>query len=129
MIRQDSHERSCSTLAAAPSVCHSEQFVLFDVTFTYHQGGCRQLHAQQVALLRQGRHAQPEAAARDWTAPVDYRNRTVHIRTEVMAKPAGGEPTTWTLCYIPNKGQGNGYGCTGHRPLPRVRASTSRTSR
>src|SRR5207245_4092394 len=24
-----------------------------------------------------------------------------------------GEPTTWTLCYIPNKGQKNGYGCTG----------------
>ena len=23
------------------------------------------------------------------------------------------EPTTWTLCYIPNRGRGNGYGCTG----------------
>jgi hypothetical protein len=50
---------------------------------------------------------------RDWTSPVDNRNGTVHIRTEVIEKPAGGEPTTWTLCYIPNKGQGNGYGCTG----------------
>jgi hypothetical protein len=50
---------------------------------------------------------------RDWTAPVDYRNGTVHIRAEVIEKPAGGEPTTWTLCYIPNKGKGNGYGCTG----------------
>jgi hypothetical protein len=30
-----------------------------------------------------------------------------------MEKPAGGFPTTWTLCYIPNKGQGNNYGCTG----------------
>ena len=26
---------------------------------------------------------------------------------------SGGEPTTWSLCYIPNKGQKNGYGCTG----------------
>ena len=51
--------------------------------------------------------------ARDWTAPVDYRNGTVHIRAEIIDKPAGGEPTTWTLCYIPNKGQVNGYGCTG----------------
>ena len=50
---------------------------------------------------------------RDWTAPVDYRNGTVHIRLEVIEKPAGGEPTTWSLCYIPNRGQGNGYGCTG----------------
>ena len=45
--------------------------------------------------------------------PVDYRNGTVHIRTEVIEKPAGGEPTTWSLCYIPNRGRGNGYGCTG----------------
>ena len=44
---------------------------------------------------------------------MDYRNGTVHIRAEVMEKPAGGENTTWTLCYIPNKGQGNNYGCTG----------------
>jgi len=44
---------------------------------------------------------------------VDYRNGTVHIRAEIIEKPAGGQPTTWTLCYIPNKGQGNGYGCTG----------------
>jgi hypothetical protein len=44
---------------------------------------------------------------------VDYRNGTVHIRAEVIEKPPGGEKTTWTLCYIPNQGQGNGYGCTG----------------
>ena len=36
----------------------------------------------------------------------------MHVRTEVFEKPAGGEPTTWSLCYIPNKGQKNGYGCT-----------------
>jgi hypothetical protein len=50
---------------------------------------------------------------KDWTSPVDFRNGTVHIRLEVLEKPPGNEPTTWTLCYIPNKGQGNGYGCTG----------------
>jgi enterochelin esterase-like enzyme len=31
----------------------------------------------------------------------------------VIEKPEGGAPTTWTLCYIPNKGQKAGYGCTG----------------
>lgn len=49
---------------------------------------------------------------RDWTSPVDYRNGTVHIRLEVQNKPPGQAPTSWSLCYIPNKGQGNGYGCT-----------------
>ncbi|HVK12744.1 MAG TPA: hypothetical protein VM597_28595 [Gemmataceae bacterium] len=41
---------------------------------------------------------------KDWTAPVDYRNGTVHIRAEVLEKPEGGAPTTWTLCYIPSTG-------------------------
>src|SRR5690606_37869621 len=36
-----------------------------------------------------------------------------HVRTEVIDKPAGGEVTQWTLCYIPNVGIGAGYGCTG----------------
>jgi len=31
---------------------------------------------------------------KDWTKPVDYRNGTVHIRTAVLEKPPGGEPTT-----------------------------------
>src|SRR5438067_10597639 len=50
---------------------------------------------------------------RDWTSPVDYRNGTVHVRIEVFDRPASGEGTQWSLCYIPNHGQGNGYGCTG----------------
>lgn len=29
-----------------------------------------------------------------------------------LKNPAGGAPTTWTLCYIPNKGRNNNYGCT-----------------
>jgi hypothetical protein len=41
---------------------------------------------------------------KDWTAPVDYRNGTVHVRLEVLEKPAGSEPTTWSVCYIPVKG-------------------------
>ena len=50
---------------------------------------------------------------KDWTSPVDFRNGTVHVRTEVLEKPEGGEPTTWSLCYIPNKrGKEHGYGCT-----------------
>ncbi|MDA0196557.1 MAG: hypothetical protein O2951_16205 [Bacteroidetes bacterium] len=47
----------------------------------------------------------------DWTSPVDFRNGIVHIRWEVIEKPSKA-PTTWSLCYIPNKGQNNNYGCT-----------------
>ena len=48
---------------------------------------------------------------KDWTTCVDYRNGTVHARLEIIEKPAGGEPAIWNVCYIPNKGQGHGYGC------------------
>ena len=48
---------------------------------------------------------------KDWTSPVDYRNGTAHVRLEVLEKPPGSEATTWSVCYIPNKGQKNGYGC------------------
>jgi hypothetical protein len=54
-----------------------------------------------------------EKRPKDWTTPIDYRNGTAHIRLEVLEKPKGDEPTTWSICYIPNKGQKNGYGCTG----------------
>jgi hypothetical protein len=47
----------------------------------------------------------------NWTTPVDYRNGTAHVRLEVLDKPAGGEATTWSVCYIPNKGRDKGYGC------------------
>ncbi len=53
---------------------------------------------------------------KDWTAPVDYRNGTVHLRLEILEKPAGGQPTSWSVCYIPNKGQNHGYGCIGTGP-------------
>jgi hypothetical protein len=44
---------------------------------------------------------------------VDYRNGTVHLRLEVLEKPPGGQPTSWSVCYIPNKGLQHGYGCIG----------------
>jgi hypothetical protein len=90
----------------------ASQFVLFDATFTYTKADAdnstpsKSHYYVREPLLNIDR-------PKDWTAPVDYRNGTVHIRIEVLEKPAGGEATTWTLCYIPNKGQGNGYGCTG----------------
>ena len=99
-------------LLIAPSIGRAEQFVLFDVTFSYTKSDAdnskpsKSHYYVKDPVLNVNR-------PRDWTSPVDYRNGTVHVRLEVLEKPAGGAPTTWTLCYIPNKGQGNNYGCTG----------------
>ena len=99
-------------LAATPSLIKAEQFVLFDVTFTFTKEDADNSKPSKSHFYVKGDLINPDRP-KDWTQPVDYRNGTVHIRAEVLEKPAGGEPTTWTLCYIPNKGQKNGYGCTG----------------
>jgi hypothetical protein len=86
--------------------------VLFDVTFTYTKQDADTSRPSKSHYYVRGKMLNPDRP-KDWVHPVDYRNGTVHIRTEVIEKPAGSEPTTWTLCYIPNKGRKNGYGCTG----------------
>ena len=96
----------------APSIGATAQFVLFDVTFSYTKTDADTSKPSKSHYYVREPAVNPDRP-RDWTAPVDYRNGTVHIRAEILEKPAGGEATTWTLCYIPNKGQGNGYGCTG----------------
>jgi hypothetical protein len=91
-----------------PAPCRGDQFVLFDVTFTFTK---EDADAGKSHYYVKGDKLNGERP-KDWTSPTDYRNGTVHIRAEVLEKPAGGEPTTWNLCYIPNKGQKNNYGCT-----------------
>lgn len=90
----------------------SGQFTLFDVTFDYSKFDADNAKPNKSHYYVIGDLINAERPT-DWTSPVDYRSGTVHIRLEVLEKPEGGEPTKWTLCYIPNKGQGNGYGCTG----------------
>lgn len=90
----------------------SNQFILFDVEFSYTKEDADNSTPSKSHFYVKGDLINSDRPA-DWTSPVDYRNGTVHIRLEVLDKPAGEFPTTWTLCYIPNKGQGNGYGCTG----------------
>lgn len=99
-------------LLAAFTSLHAAQFVLFDATFNYTKEDADNSKPSKSHYYIKGAAINPDRP-KDWTAPVDYRNGTVHIRLEVLEKPAAGEPTTWSICYIPNKGQGNGYGCTG----------------
>lgn len=98
------------SLAASPAVVRAEQFVLFDVTFTFTKADADHSQPSKSHYYVRGEQVNP-ARPRDWTSPVDYRNGTAHLRLEVLEKPAGGEATTWSVCYIPNKGQKNGYGC------------------
>jgi hypothetical protein len=105
-----------STAAAAlllsPTVASAEQFVLFDVTFPFSKMDADSSTPSKSHYYVTGKAINPKRP-RDWTSPVDYRNGTVHVRIEVLDRPASGEGTQWSLCYIPNRGQGNGYGCTG----------------
>lgn len=90
----------------------NKQFILFDVEFDYTKENADNSTPSKSHYYITGEKLNIETP-KNWTSPVDYRNGTIHIRLEVLEKPPGGAPTTWTLCYIPNKGQGNGYGCTG----------------
>jgi len=100
-----------TALLAMPTPCRGDQFVLFDVTFNYTKEDADNSTPSKSHYYVKGDLINAKRP-KDWTSPVDYRNGTVHIRTEVLEKPEGGEATTWSLCYIPNKGQKNGYGCT-----------------
>lgn len=90
----------------------ADQFVLFDVTFPFTKADADNATPSKSHYYVKGPMLNAQRP-KDWTAPVDYRNGTVHVRLEVIEKPAGGEPTTWSVCYIPNKGQNHGYGCVG----------------
>ncbi|MBI2687190.1 MAG: hypothetical protein HYX27_12805 [Acidobacteria bacterium] len=98
--------------ALTAAIAPAGQFILFDVTFTYTKSDADNSTPSKSHYYVKGPLINPNRPV-DWTSPVDYRNGTVHIRLEVLEKPPGNQPTTWTLCYIPNKGQGNKYGCTG----------------
>ena len=99
-----------SLLALGVSRARADQFVLIDETFTFtKEDADTSTPSKSHYYVRDLDPAHPP----DWTSPVDYRNGTVHIRIDVIDKPAGGEVTQWVLCYIPRVGIGQGYGCTG----------------
>lgn len=96
----------------SPVAARAEQFVLFDVTFPFTKDEADNSKPNASHYYVKSDRLNPNRP-KDWTFPVDYRNGTVHLRLEVLEKPAGSEPTTWSVCYIPYKGQNHGYGCLG----------------
>jgi hypothetical protein len=102
---------AAAALLLAPTQASAEQFTLFDVTFKFTKEDADNSKPSKSHWYVKAPLINPNRP-KDWTAPVDYRNGTVHVRIEVLDRPDSGAPTLWNLCYIPNKGQGNGYGCT-----------------
>jgi MYXO-CTERM domain-containing protein len=95
--------------SAAARESRAEQFVLFDamINFTWEDANNSKpskshFYVNEANFLNKDR-------PKNWLTPVDYRNGTVHVRTEVISKPPGTQATGWTLCYIP--AAGGGYGC------------------
>jgi hypothetical protein len=97
------------TLATGTVTSLADQFVLFDTTFTFTKEDADNAKPSKSHYYVKSDKLNP-VRPKDWTAPVDYRNGTAHVRLEVLDKPAGGEATTWSVCYIPYKGQNHGYG-------------------
>ena len=106
-------------IMSGATLSRADQFVLFDVTFTFTKDDAFNSKPSQSHYYVKGDHLNPQRP-KDWTAPVDYRNGAVHVRLEVLEKPDGGQPTTWSVCYIPNKGQNHGYGCIGTGPYTKT---------
>jgi hypothetical protein len=98
------------TLWIGASSARADQFVLFDATFTFTKNDADNSKPSPSHYYVRDKMMNAERP-QNWTTPVDYRNGTAHVRLEVLEKPAGGEATTWSVCYIPNKGRDKGYGC------------------
>ena len=68
---------------ALTHICRAEQFVLFDVTFTYTKEDADNSKPSKSHYYVKGDQLNPNRP-KDWTSPVDYRNGTVHLRCEVL---------------------------------------------
>ena len=67
----------------APSLTFAEQFVLFDVTFTFTKADADTSTPSKSHYYVKGAAINPNRPV-DWTSPVDYRNGTLHVRLEVV---------------------------------------------
>ena len=83
------------------STALADQFILFDVTFELSKEEADKTKSHFFVKNEMLNKATPK----NWISPVDYRNGSLHLRLEVLEKPAGEERTTWSVCYIPNRGQ------------------------
>ena len=81
-------------LLIGPSTSRADQFVLFDVTFTFTKEDADNSKPSKSHYYVKDARLNAKRPT-DWTSPVDYRNGTVHIRTEVIEKLRG-----WRANYL-----------------------------
>jgi hypothetical protein len=86
----------------------AEQFVLIDATFDYTWEDAMNAKPSLSHFYVNEKNFLNTQRPKNWLSPVDYRNGTLHVRTEVFKKPPGDQQVGWTLCYIANQGE---YGC------------------
>jgi hypothetical protein len=86
----------------------AEQFVLIDATFDYTWEDAMNAKPSLSHFYVNEKNFLNPQRPKNWLSPVDYRNGTLHVRTEVFKKPPGDQQVGWTLCYIANQGE---YGC------------------
>jgi hypothetical protein len=86
----------------------ADQFVLFDATFTYTWDDAMNAKPSKSHYYVNEGNWLNKARPANWISPVNYRDGKVHIRAEVLEKPAGDQSAGWALCYVANKGE---YGC------------------
>src|SRR4026207_1302362 len=77
--------RALVSLCSFSTTSLAGQFVLFDVTFPFTQEDANNAKPSKSHYYVKGPMLNP-GRPKDWTAPVDYRNGTVHIRLEVLEK-------------------------------------------
>ena len=97
-----------SALVGFARSARAEQFVLVDATFDYTWDDAINAKPNKSHFYVNEKNFLNVQRPKNWLTPVDYRNGTLHVRTEVFKKPAGDQQVGWTLCYIANQGD---YGC------------------
>jgi hypothetical protein len=91
-----------------PITAQADQFVLFDATFTYTWDDAMNAKPSKSHYYVNEANWLNKARPVNWMSPVNYRDGKVHIRAEVLEKPAGDQTAGWALCYVANMGE---YGC------------------
>jgi hypothetical protein len=109
------------------TVAQAKQFVLFDATFTFTKEDADNSKPSKSHYYIKGDKLNPDRP-KDWTAPIDYRNGTVHIRTEVLENPLAASPPPGRCATSRTRDKKTATAAPA-RSSTRRRACTSRTSR
>jgi MYXO-CTERM domain-containing protein len=99
---------SAFVLTSLTAPAQADQFILFDATFDYSWEDANNSSPSKSHYYVNDDNFMNLERPDNWVSPTNYRDGSVHIRVEVLDKPAGDQSVGWALCYIANEGA---YGC------------------